>query len=87
MLTCSEVTRLVASDEVRTASLRVRVAVRVHLAMCRHCRRYRRELKAIAAAVRRNAGALFGSEPADSDRMHRIHTAVVQEIRGQHAEE
>lgn len=53
MLRCNEVTRLYSSDEVRHSSLRKRLAVRVHLMMCRSCRRYVKELEAIGDAIRR----------------------------------
>jgi anti-sigma factor RsiW len=53
MLRCHEVTRLYATDEIRGAPLRTRLAVRLHLMMCRHCDRYVRELAAIGDAVRR----------------------------------
>jgi anti-sigma factor RsiW len=52
MLRCKEVTRLCASDEIRSAPLMTRLGVRVHLMMCRHCRRYVRELARIGDAVR-----------------------------------
>ena len=52
MLRCNEVTRLYASEDIRRASLRKRLAVRIHLMMCRLCQRYVRELAAIADAAR-----------------------------------
>lgn len=52
MLRCNEVTRLCASEDIRDAPWRTRVAVRIHLMMCRHCRRYVRELARIGEAVR-----------------------------------
>lgn len=52
MLRCSEVARLCASDDIGGARWKTRTAVRVHLLMCRHCRRYVRELRRIGAAVR-----------------------------------
>ena len=52
MLRCNEVTQLCASEAARSASLRTRVALRLHLMMCRSCRRYVRELRAIGRAVR-----------------------------------
>ena len=87
MLTCREITQLVASDDVYVAPIRKRLAIRLHLAMCRHCRRYWRELSVIRNTVRRNAGALLGAEPVDSERMHRILRAVFQEIRAEHSSE
>lgn len=52
MLRCDEVTRLCASEGLNRASIYVRVAVRVHLVMCRWCSRYIRELAAIGSATR-----------------------------------
>jgi anti-sigma factor ChrR (cupin superfamily) len=52
MLQCNEVTRLWASDAIRDTSLRTRLALRIHLMMCRYCRRYVGELRAIGGAVR-----------------------------------
>ncbi len=52
MLRCKEVTRLHASDEIRSAPLMTRLGVRLHLMMCEHCRRYVRELARIGEAVR-----------------------------------
>ncbi|MGD9524826.1 MAG: hypothetical protein AB7N73_08430 [Gemmatimonadales bacterium] len=52
MLACRDVTRLVASDALSTAGWRTRLAVRIHQAMCRHCRRYARQLRAIGDAAR-----------------------------------
>lgn len=53
MLSCNEVTRLHASEEIQRAPWRKRVAVRFHLLMCRSCRRYVKELAAIGDATRR----------------------------------
>ena len=52
MLSCSEVTRLYASDEIQRASVTKRLQVRLHLLMCRFCRRYFRELAAIGGLAR-----------------------------------
>lgn len=55
MLKCREVSHLVGSDEVRAASLRTRLEVRLHLLMCRACRRYASQLLALGRAVRRRS--------------------------------
>ncbi len=52
MLRCREVSRLYASGEIRDAPVRVRLGVWLHLKMCRHCRRYVRELARIGRSVR-----------------------------------
>jgi hypothetical protein len=64
MLRCNEVTKLCASEDIQGAPLRTRVAVRLHLMMCRHCRRYVRELARIGAAAR----AILRDDPDEEDR-------------------
>ena len=81
MLRCREVTQLVATEGLRDAPLRTRLLVRLHLGMCRHCRRYQRELNAIGNAVRRNARAVFDANSTAADRVQRIHATVALEIR------
>ncbi len=72
MLACNEVTRLWASDAIRTAPLSRRLAVRFHLMMCEHCRRYVRELALIGAAARSSAGDAAGSTTAISNLERRL---------------
>lgn len=55
MLSCNEMMRLGASGELEEASWGTRFRVTMHLAMCRHCRRYARQLRMIADAARRIA--------------------------------
>ncbi len=69
MLRCREVVQLVASGEIERAPWGRRLAVSFHLLMCRHCRRYARQLAALGAAARR----LYGQAPASP-------AAVEQEI-------
>ena len=52
MLNCKEVGRLIASDELADALWSDRALVRLHLLMCRHCRGYAAQLRAIGAAAR-----------------------------------
>ncbi len=52
MLNCKEVARLIASDELADAVWSDRALVRLHLLMCRHCRGYAAQLRAIGAAAR-----------------------------------
>ncbi len=52
MLSCRDVTTLLARDELSTAPLRRRLGVRLHLYMCEHCRRFSREITAIGSAMR-----------------------------------
>ena len=53
MPTCRDVSALVAGDQLERASAWTRFRVRLHLAMCRYCRRYLREIRALGDAVRR----------------------------------
>jgi len=62
MMTCKEVSTLVSTGDLQAASLLRRLGVGVHLAMCRHCRAFRRQVNAMADAARAlHAG--FGAEP------------------------
>ncbi len=51
MPSCKEVARLIASEELADAGRSKRALVRIHLLMCRDCRRYAAELRAIGAAA------------------------------------
>ena len=55
---CREVAAAVASDELARRLWHQRLAIRLHLAMCRHCRRYAAQLAAIGAGAR----SLYASE-------------------------
>ncbi len=70
MLTCRDLTRMIASEEFAEAGWRRQLVVRFHLAMCRHCRRYAAQLRAIGKAARR---MLRGgdADPATLDRLER----------------
>ena len=52
MLTCKEVAESIGRDEWRDAPLWRRLALRLHLWMCPHCRRYAAQLRAIGMAAR-----------------------------------
>lgn len=68
MLRCNEVTQLWASEAIHGASLRKRVALRIHLMMCRSCQRYVHELKAIGDAVR----DMSRTDPEEHERMEAL---------------
>ena len=63
MMTCKEVSTLVSMDEVATGPIATRIGVWMHLAMCRHCRAFRRQMALIGRAARLVAIA-FDREPA-----------------------
>jgi hypothetical protein len=51
-MTCKEVSTLVSTGDLQAASRGRRLGVGVHLAMCRHCRAFRRQLTVIGDAAR-----------------------------------
>ncbi len=70
MTSCKDVTRKIASDEFREAGWRGRLAVRLHLFLCRHCRRYAAQLRVIGAAARELCGPL-AQDPSTLERLER----------------
>ena len=70
MLSCKDVTRKIASDEFREAGWRKRLLVRFHLLLCRHCRRYAAQLRAIGAATRELCGPP-AQDPSTLERLER----------------
>ena len=51
MLRCSEVARLIASEELSAAGRWIRFGVCLHLSMCWHCRRYAAQLRVATRAL------------------------------------
>ena len=75
MLKCKELARLVASDELEDARLATRLSVRLHLVMCRHCRRYAAQIRALGEAARR---ALSREDPgSNADAVERIKRSLL----------
>ncbi len=70
MLNCKDVTRKTASDEFREAGWRDRLAVRLHLFLCRQCRRYAAQLRVIGAATRELCGPP-AQDPSTLERLER----------------
>jgi hypothetical protein len=63
MMTCKDVSTLVSTGGLSHAPPARRLGARLHLAMCRRCRAFRRQVEALGRA----AGALgrtFEAEPA-----------------------
>ena len=80
MISCHDVSMLVSTGGLSDAPLVRRLGVRMHLAMCRHCRAFRRQIEAIARAARA-AGVMFEREcPQDFE------TRIVQHLRSHGAE-
>ena len=73
MLTCKDVAKAIGQDEWLTASWRRRLALRVHLLMCRHCRRYATQIRAIGTAARR----LFREQGEDPKALARLQERIL----------
>ena len=56
MPSCREISRVVSESFDRNLPLRRRMAMWMHLLMCGHCSRFRKELLAIRRAVRNGRG-------------------------------
>ena len=78
MLNCKDVTRKIASDEFREAGWSERLVVRFHLFMCRHCRRYVAQLRAIGAATRE----LCGPSSQDPSTLERLERQILEGSHG-----
>ncbi|WP_126444903.1 zf-HC2 domain-containing protein [Sulfuricystis multivorans] len=59
MLSCKEVTHLLSEGQDRKLSLRERLALKMHLAMCKGCTNYRRQMDFLHRACKRYAGKLL----------------------------
>ena len=77
MLNCKDVTRKIASGEFREVGWRERLSVRFHLLLCRLCRRYAAQLRAIGAATR----ALCGPPAQDPSTLERLERQILERSR------
>jgi predicted anti-sigma-YlaC factor YlaD len=75
MMTCKEVSTFISTGGLAGAPLARRLAVRLHLAMCRHCRAFRRQIEAVARAGRAAAVLLEAEPPGDFE------SRLVQRLR------
>ncbi len=77
-LSCKEVSGLIASEGLAEAGWRRRLAARLHLLMCRHCRRYARQLNALGSYARER----WGSRADDSPSIERLERAILDRVSG-----
>ena len=68
MLRCREAVELLATEGWREAPLSRRLALAVHLMMCRYCRSYRRALRRLGDAAR----TLYQSATPDPREIERL---------------
>lgn len=77
MLRCRELVHRVTRDDLGSLPLRERIAIGMHLMMCRHCRAYVRSLKRLRVLAR----AIWGDIPAlDPDRLARLRDRLRAEL-------
>ncbi len=81
MLTCKDVAEAIGRDEWRAAPRWRRLALRLHLLMCPHCRRYAAQIRAIGTAVR----SLIRAQGENPKTLERIKKTILSPPRD-HAE-
>ena len=79
MLKCRELTRMIASDELPEASWPVRTGGWLHLLMCRDCRRYATQIRALAAGARRS----WGPDAENSARLDQLERRILEHCLGE----
>ncbi len=73
MLTCKDVATAIGRDEWRAAPRWRRLAHRLHLLMCPHCRRYAAQIRAIGTAAR----SLCRAHDEDPMVLARLHETIL----------
>lgn len=62
MLTCKEVTHLLSEGQDRKLSLSERISMEMHLAMCKGCSNFRKQMNFLRAACRHYADRVAGGK-------------------------
>jgi hypothetical protein len=75
MPNCREISRIVSESFDRRLPLRRRMAMWMHLLMCGHCSRFRKELSAIRRAARE------GADPMEAEPAIRLSESTRSRIR------
>ncbi len=78
MLSCKEVSRLVSSDELESVGAVKRFRARLHLLLCRECRRYAEQLRIIGTAAREKMRNLVG----DKETITRLEKSILDDALG-----
>ncbi len=76
MISCKEVTRTISSGEQEAAAWPRRLMVQFHLLMCRHCRRYARQLKKLGVVAR----DVWGGDSVDARRLEELEREVLARV-------
>jgi hypothetical protein len=76
MLSCKEVTSSISSDRPERSGWWHRLEVRMHLLMCRYCRRYAAQIRAVNEAARE----LFESTAPDRETVTRLESSILDSL-------
>ncbi len=76
MLTCKEVAKRIAQDESGSGGWRRTWALRFHLLMCQHCRRYAHQIQALGPALR----SLLREHGDDPKAVARLEAAILSDL-------
>ncbi len=76
VLNCKEVTESISSDQLLKTGSWHRLAVRIHLLMCRKCRRYQEQIREIGAAARQ----MWRSQPEEATVLDRLEDQMLKGV-------
>lgn len=65
MMTCKQAAMLMSTGVLDEAPLRTRLALRLHLSMCRHCRAFKRQIESLAKVGRALSSSQASEPPGD----------------------
>jgi hypothetical protein len=77
MLSCRELIHLVASDALADAGWSTRLQFRLHLLICRNCRRYVTQMGILGNMARR----LWGPGTSDPAVLDRLEQRIIEALR------
>ncbi len=76
VLNCKEVTESISSDQLLKTGSWHRLAVWIHLLMCRKCRRYQEQIRKIGAAARQ----MWRSQPEEATVLDRLEDQILKGV-------
>lgn len=65
MLNCQEITRLLSESQDRTLSVMERMQLEMHLAMCKGCSNFRKQMNFLREACRRHNTGMLSVTPEE----------------------
>ena len=77
MLTCKEVSTSISSDRLERSGWWHRLEVRMHLLICRYCRRYAAQIRTVNAATR----GLLESTASDCESVEKLEGSILASLR------